>query len=161
MLDDLEKNKPHSIVQRVQQLQDPRMLGLVVFAVIVLLMSYSGVKIIHTNYQLQQQIAQRQQENDIQKLKNENLKLKNQYYNTPQYLELSARQNFGLAMPGEKVLLVPKAVAEAHIPADTPTISSNEEAAAIKEQPFMQRNFQAWADFFLHRTTSAPTESTD
>ncbi len=131
------------------------MLGLVVFAVIVLLMSYSGVKIIHTNYQLQQQIAQRKQENDIQKLKNENLKLKNEYYNTPQYLELSARQNFGLAMPGEKELLVPKSVAQAHIPADAPTISTDQEAATTKDQPFYQRNFQAWVDFFLHRTTAA------
>jgi hypothetical protein len=50
-------------------------------------------------------------------LQNENDDLKNAYYKSPQYLELSARQNFGLAAPGEKELLVPKAVALAHVPA--------------------------------------------
>ena len=140
---------------RLEQLQDVRVLGLVVFAVIVLLMSYSGVKIIHTNYQLQQDIAQKQQENDIQKLKNENLKLKNEYYNSPQYLELAARQNFGLAMPGEKVLLVSKAVAQAHIPAGSDVPTTEEVTAAAEHQAFYQRNMRAWVDFFLHRTTAA------
>src|SRR3954462_3772551 len=120
MLDTLSKYRNHPWLQ---QLQDVRVLGLVVFAFIIVMMSWSGVKAIHTNYQLQQQIARQKQENDIQKLKNENLKLKNEYYNTPQYLELAARQDYGLAMPGEKELLGPKAVALAHIPAGSPDLS--------------------------------------
>src|SRR5690349_12374719 len=95
----------------LSKLTDVRVLGQVVFVGVVLLFSWSAVKVIHTNYKLQQQIARLQQENELQKLKNDNQRLKNEYYKSPQYLELAARQNFGLAAAGEKELLVPKEVA--------------------------------------------------
>lgn len=150
MWDKLSSYKDHPLWQ---QLQDMRTLGMVVFAAVMLLMTYSGVKVVHTNYQLQQQIARQKQENEIQKLKNENLKLQKDYYNTPQYLELAARQNFGLALPGEKELIVPKAVATAHIPAGVVDVTA-ESKPKVSTQPFMLRNLQAWADFFLHRTAA-------
>ena len=140
----------------LEQLSDIRVLGQVVFAVVVLLISWSGVKVIHTNYQLQQQILRVQQENEIQKLKNENLRLKNQYFNSPQYLELAARQNFGLAMPGEKELLVPKAVALAQIPAGVESVASAEATELKDDRPFIQRNLSSWFNFFLHRSTVSP-----
>jgi hypothetical protein len=129
----------------------------VVFAVLVLLVSWSGVKAIQTNYKLEQQISQLNQENALRKLENSNQKLKNEYYNTPQYLELAARQNFGLAQPGEKVLLVPKAVAMAQVSgqqAITPD-SVVRTSEARGRQPFYQRNIQAWIDFFLRRQSDA------
>jgi cell division protein FtsB len=147
MFDQITKYQHH-----LRRLQDMRVLGQVVFVVVVLMVSYSGVKVIHTNYKLQQHIAQLQQENEVQKLKNANQKLKNEYYNTPQYLELAARQNFGLAAPGEKELLVPKAVALAHAPEQAGATESDETGGVKK--PFYQRNMQAWLDFFLHRTPS-------
>ena len=151
MLELFDKYRRHPWLD---QLRDTRVLGLVVFAFIMVWMSWSGVNAIHTNYQLQQQIAQKQQENEIQRLKNENLKLKNEYYKTPQYYELAARQEDGLALPGEKELLVPKEVAMAHIPAGVadPTIGARGSSSA--KQPFLVRNLQAWYDFFLHRTPS-------
>jgi len=42
-----------------------------VFTVIVLLISWSGVKSIQTNYGLQKQISKLQQENDVAKLQKE------------------------------------------------------------------------------------------
>ncbi|MDB5177603.1 MAG: hypothetical protein JWN75_1271 [Candidatus Saccharibacteria bacterium] len=143
---------PEKYQQYIHRLSDVRVLGQIVFVVIVLLISWSGVKVIHANYQLQQQIVRLQQENEVQRLKNENQKLKNEYYNSPQYLELAARQNFGLAAPGEKELLVPKAVALAHVPAQAVIEQDAGRAGNASKKIFYARNIEAWIDFFFHRT---------
>lgn len=137
--------------QYIEQLGDIRVIGQIVFVAIVLLISYSGVKVIHTNYQLQQQISQLQQQNEIAKLQNENQKLKNDYYNSSQYLELSARENFGLAAPGEKELIVPKEVALAYAPESA--VSASQTTKAATHQAFIVRNLIAWRNFFLHRSS--------
>ena len=134
--------------QYVLSLRDVRNVGLLVFTVIVLLISWSGVKSIQTNYGLQKQISKLQQENDVQKLQNQNLQLQNKYYGTDQYLELSARQNLGLGMAGETELLVPKSVALAHTVKQPNAETAKSE---VPKQPFWQRNFQAWVNFFLDR----------
>jgi cell division protein FtsB len=85
----------------ILSLRDVRNVGLLVFTVIVLLISWSGVKSIQTNYGLQKQIVRLTQENEVRSLQNTNLALQNRYLDTPQYLEISARQNLGLAAPGE------------------------------------------------------------
>ena len=136
-----------------RMLSDVRSLGLVVFAIIAILVTWSGAKAVQSNYKLQQEIAQLEQQNTLQELKNNNQKLKNQYYNTPQYLELAARQNFGLALPGEKELIVPKAVAMARVAGIVPISnpSSSIITATKKDQPLFQSNIQDWLNFFLHR----------
>jgi len=134
----------------VEQLQDVRVIGLVIFGLIVVSIAWSGANAIETNYGLQRQISQLQQQNQVNALANDNLKLQNEYFNTDQYLELAARQNFGLAKPGETELLVPKSVALAH----TVNIVNSEQQQAVttkSKQSKFQRNFQAWMNFFLHR----------
>lgn len=132
----------------LRRLSDVRFLGQVVFGIIVLLISWSGVKAIQTNYNLQKQISALQQQNAVQQLMNNNLKLENQYYNTDQYLELSARQNLNLADPGEKEILVPKSVALANT-VDLGTTAATSEKPDTR--PAYERNYQAWLQFFLHR----------
>jgi cell division protein FtsB len=132
----------------LSRLRDVRVAGQVVFVVIVLLVSWSGVKSIDTNYALQKQISQLQQQNTVEQLQNNNQKLQNDYYNSDQYLELSARQNFGLAAPGETELIVPKAVALSYT---TPLPTSATTKDASGNIPFYERNVQAWINFFLHR----------
>src|SRR3954464_12854502 len=80
----------------VLSLRDIRNVGLLVFTVIILLISWSGVKSIQTNYGLQKQITRLSQQNQLSSLQNTNVALQNQYYNTPQYLEIAARENLGL-----------------------------------------------------------------
>ena len=133
-------------------LKDVRNLGLLVFVIIVLLISWSGIKTIQTNYGLQKQISALQQENQVGKLQNTNLALQNEYYGTDQYLELAARQNFGLGAPGETELLVPKDVALAHTVKQPGAASVK---TSVPSQPFWQRNFESWMDFFLHRDSTA------
>lgn len=132
----------------VRRLTDVGFVGQMLFVVIVLLISWSGIKTIQTNYGLQKQISALKQQNDLQKLQNSNLELKNEYYNSPQYLELAARQSFSLAAPGEKEVIVPREVAMAYT-IDLPEPAKSD--IASNKPPAYQRNIEAWRDFFLHR----------
>ena len=137
----------------VRQLRDVKFAGQILFLIIVLLISWSGVKAIQSNYGLQKQISALHQQNQVQQLENNNLQLQNEYFNSNQYLELSARQNFGLAAPGETELLVPKNVALAHtvtLPSTNTTVDKPSD-----KQPTYQRNFEAWVNFFMHRQSTA------
>ena len=130
------------------RLRDVRFAGQVLFVVIVLLISWSGVKTIQVNYDLQKQIATAKQENNIQQLENATLKLENRYYQSNQYLDLQARQDYGLAASGEQEILVPKSVAMYYAPKFTlpPSIP------AKTYQPVYQKDIQDWVNYFLHRS---------
>jgi len=138
------------IVELVRRMQDVRAIGLVMFGIVVLLMTWSGIKVIGTNYTLQKQIAEMQQQNSVQSLSNTNMKLSNEYYQTDQYLEIMARQNFGMAAPGETVLAVPKTVALSYT-VDKPDAEATAKKETEAKQPAYQRNFQAWINFLFHR----------
>jgi cell division protein FtsB len=134
---------------QLAQLKDVRTIGLLLFLMVALTITWSGTKAIQRNYELQKHISELRQENSVGELENNNIKLQNQYYNTDQYLELKARQDFGLGQSGETLWLVPKSVALAHVdklPSSKDTIPTPE-----SQRPSYQRNFQAWMDFFLHR----------
>ena len=135
----------------VQRLSDIRFAGQMLFVIIVLLISWSGVKTIQSNYVLQKQISALKQQTDVQKLENNNLGLQNQYLKTNQYLELSARQNFGLANPGEKEVVVPESVALSYT-TNLPT--ADKQTAPTSKQPIYQRNWQSWLHFFIHRQSN-------
>ena len=146
------KNKPlpEKIYDYILQFRDVRAVGLLLFLVIVLLISWSGVKVIDTNYKLQKEISRLEQQNQVRKLANDNIKLENEYYQTDQYLELAARQNFGLAANGEIVVNIPRHVALAHT-VNLPDTELEEARKTKARQPAYQRNFQAWVNFLLHR----------
>jgi cell division protein FtsB len=137
----------HKAISFIQRLGDVRFAGQVLFVVLVLLISWSGIKTIQTNYGLQKQITGLKQQNDLKRLQNNNLELENQYYQSNQYLELMARQNFGLAAAGEKEVLVPEKVALAY----TTNIPVTETEEIVVKPPAYQQNLQSWVDFFLHR----------
>ncbi len=147
------KLEPYAIAVRtyILSLRDIRNVGLLVFTVIVLLISWSGVKSIQTNYGLQKQISQLQQQNDVQKLKNTNLAFQNQYLGTSQYLEVMARQNLGLLTSGETELLISKDVALAHTVKQPEVVIVS---PAVPKRSFWRHNFQEWINFFLHRSST-------
>lgn len=148
-------NKIKSYYQRIQlkKLSDLKTMGLIIFAVVVLLITWSGVKTIQSNYDLQNQISTLQKQNQVQQLENENLKLENNYYNTNQYLELSARQELGLGSSGETELIVPQSVALAHL-APLPSVQDNLTKSNTTQSGY-QKNFEAWVNFFLHRQSNS------
>ena len=129
-------------------LRDIRFLGLIVFLVIMLLVTWSGVKSVQTNYELQKQIAFLSQQNDLQKLKNDNIRLQNNYYSTNQYIELSARQNFGLQANGETEVIIPKSVALKQLI----TLANDQSTdISVGSQSAWQKNFEEWINFFMNR----------
>ena len=142
-----DKYKQQALVY-AQKMGDVRFVGQLIFAILVLLITWSGIKAIQTNYGLQKQIATLKQQNSIQALENNNLALQNNYFNSNQYLELAARQDFGLAASGEKEVLVPESVAMAYT-TDLPSIAKP--VAATSKQPTYQKNFESWVNFFMHR----------
>lgn len=140
--------------KKAKRLADIRNIGLYIFGVVVVAIAWSGAKTVQSNYELQKKISELRQENTVLSLQNSNTELQNQYYKTDQYLELSARQNLGLAAPGEKVLLVPKATALKYI---DPNLNQSENApqpAALDNRPGYVKNLEAWRDFLLGRKLS-------
>lgn len=135
------------------ELYDTRVLGLLGFGVVAILVSWSGIKSIQTNYELQKEISIQAQQNDVTKLENDNIKLRNEYYKTDEFLELAARRQFGLAAPGEKLYIVPKDVAMANV-AKIPDVTSEEAKAVVTNKPFYQKNIEAWFNFFLRKSAN-------
>lgn len=127
---------------------DVRNVGLVIFVIIALLVTWSGIKVVQSNYDLQKQISVMRQENDLKKLANSNLALRNKYLETDQYLELTARKQYNKALPGEKLLVVPKSVALAHT-VDIPIQQESNSISIDNEGPWYERNFNAWLDFLF------------
>lgn len=149
----LEKIKKYEKHPMAQNFKDVRFLGFLLFGVLVLLATWSGVRVIETNYDLQKQITQINQQNAVQKLQNENLKLQNEYYNSDTYLELAARKQFGKAAPGEKLFLVPKSVALAKAK-ELPKDDNEQTQASEAKQSKYQQNLQAWMNFLFRKNQS-------
>ena len=80
------------------------------FGVVALLVTWSGIKVAQNNYDLGKKVSVIQQRNDVASLENQNLKLKNKYYESNEFLELAARRQFGRAAAGEKMYIVPSDV---------------------------------------------------
>lgn len=142
-------NYQRQISHFLNRFNDVKFLGQLIFVVIVLLISWSGVKAIQANYNLQKKISVLKQQNNVQSLQNEDQKLQNQYYNTNQYLELSARQDLGLAQSGEQEILVPSQVAMSYT-VNLPGLS--QQTVKPEKKSAIQNNFDSWVDFFLHRS---------
>jgi cell division protein FtsB len=143
------KNKyRQKISEFIDRLSDLRFLGQIGFAIFILMISWSGIQSIQANYNLQKQITELNQQNDLMTMSNENLRLQNDYFKSNQYLELSARRNFGLAAPGEKVIVVPKSVALSAV-SDIKIQDNN--ATSLAKKTVMQNNAKSWLDFFLNR----------
>lgn len=149
----LDKIKSYQHHPWVEQLKDVRVLGLLAFVVIVMLVSWSGVNVIQTNFDLEKQVSKLEQQNEVAELKNKNLKLQNEYYNTDAYLELTARKQFGKAAPGETAIIIPKKVALSYT-VELPEVDQKEAKAALPAQSKYQQNFETWMNFLLHRQSA-------
>jgi cell division protein FtsB len=135
----------------INYFSDVRNLGLLAFGVIAMLVTWSGIKVVQTNYDLQRQMSAMQQENEVKRLENSNLELSNQYYETDQYLELAARKQYNKALPGEKLLIVPSSVALAHTKdVDLPDVE-NSSMPLEESGPWYERNFNAWMEFLFRK----------
>ena len=119
------------------------------FVLVVMAIAWSGVKTIQDNYALQIKISVLKQQNEVLSLQNGNAKLQNGYYQTNQYIDLSARQDLGLAGQGEKVMLVSKATALKYV--DQSLATTPKDTSVNKPTSRYMSNLEAWRDFLLGR----------
>jgi hypothetical protein len=78
--------------------------AIIVAAVVLVVMI---VRTLEQNYQSEIYIKQSQLENSIQAIENENMKLKQNYYQSAEYLELAARMA-NKALAGENLVILPE-----------------------------------------------------
>lgn len=101
--------------------------------------AWGTVQAIQQNFELQQQVDGIGQQIAYQELENETLQFENQYYNSNEYLELSARDHLGKANPGEKLLILPPT-----------TVSDKAATGQPAVTPIAKRsNLQQWMYFLF------------
>lgn len=140
-----EKIKNNSVTK---SLFDTRNLAVYAIAVLALSVTWSSIKIIDKNYQLEKRINRLQQEVDILDQQTKNQKLKNQYYNTDAFLDLAARKYFSKAAHGESLILVPQDIANKYIHQQPETEAQKQ---AKKPKPLFIQHWQEWINFFTHK----------
>lgn len=99
--------KPLLYRLRHDWLTTQHMVGLVA---IILAISWilSALSAIQQNYILQKQVNERERQKILIALERDNLAFENEYYKSLEYQELALRERLGLAMPGEKKLVLGK-----------------------------------------------------
>ena len=78
---------------------------------------WGTVQTLQKNFTYQQQVDTLTQNVELEKLRNQNLKFQQQYYQSDEFLELSARQRLGKASPGEKLIILPRSSPHVETPA--------------------------------------------
>lgn len=135
--------------EKLKNFSDVRVIGLLAFGVVVILVSWSVLNVLQVNYELERQKSDLEQKNQIQKLQNENLNLQNVYFQSDEYLELSARRQLNKAAPGEKLYLIPRSVAMAN----TVTLPKTQRQLEQEKQQHRSKfslNLESWKNFFFH-----------
>lgn len=74
--------------------------------------AWSTIEAIQRNFKLQQQVDALSQQIAVQELENKSQSLQNKYYQSPEYLELSARERLNKTAPGESVVILPPNTAQ-------------------------------------------------
>jgi cell division protein FtsB len=102
--------------------------------------AWSTIEAIQRNFKLQQQVDSLAQQIAVQELENKSQALQNQYYQSPEYLELSARERLNKAAPDEKLIMLPANTVQ----------PISEEALQTAETPIQSRsNFAQWMYFLF------------
>jgi len=136
----------------ILKFRDIKFAGQFILLVAVLMISWSGVKAINLNNKIQKEILTTKQENEIQSLENQDIKLQNLYYSSNQYLDIQARSNYGLGEKGEKEIIVPSNVAWRYVPKIK--LPLNQQLSSKLEEPSYERNVQAWFRVLLNQPSS-------
>lgn len=100
---------------------------------------WGTVGTLNRNFQLQQEVDQLDQQIELAKLQNQNLSYQKNYYNTSEYLELSARELLGKVAPGEHLVILP----------DSSNIKDTTTTKAAVKTTEKPSNFSQWMEFLF------------
>ena len=140
--------KKHLTIEKARTQVTVHNIGMLAIVVVALSVSWTSTKIIQRNYGLLKEISVLEQKVRLDELAVENQKLMNEYYKTDAYLEIAARKQFNKALPGEKLMLVPKALAIQKVSDLIPS------QVTRPEQKEGLRKWQQWMRFLSGRAIS-------
>lgn len=122
--------------KKLREFWTTQRLIMAVVIVAVLIWIVSTIQVLNNNYNLQRQVDNALLDNQVTELENENLRLEQMYYQTDEYMDLSARSLLGKAQPGEHLVILPRV---------EHTDDSNNDGRATVEKS----NLDQWLDFLL------------
>lgn len=105
--------------------------------------AWGSIGLMQRNYGLQKELDKKYQQQQLIDLEVQNLTFKRNYFQSDEYKELAARQNLGLVMPGENVLILPPNSEEVK---QSDLKEKSEEILAPITTP---SNFDQWMDFLF------------
>lgn len=103
---------------------------------------WGSLGVMQRNYNLQKEVDLKQRQLQLAQIETSSLELEGRYYQTTEYQELAVRQDLGLVLPGESVLILP-ANSQLAKDADAPTASQ----ATSTVVPV--GNFRQWVNFLF------------
>lgn len=108
--------------------------------------AWASIGALERNYGLQKELDTKLLQQQLVELETQNLQYQQKYYQSQEYQELAARERMALALPGEKVLLLP--------PNSEASKGGHLEAAPSEVLEPPQSNFQQWMNFFFGKRES-------
>jgi hypothetical protein len=112
---------------------------------------WGSLGVMQRNYNLQKEIDSKQQQLQLTQLQTDTLQLQSRYYQTSEYQELAVRQDLGLGLPGESVLI---------LPANTQAAKDADQAAVAgtTPAPTPPDNLNQWANFLFGANSKAVSQ---
>jgi len=114
--------------------------------------AWGSIGVVQKNYMLQKVVDDKRREATLVELQTENLAFEQKYYKSAEYHELAARERMGLALPGEKVLILPPNSSTTQVS----DVEGSDEMPGVSEAP-RPSNIQQWMNFLLGGNHSANT----
>lgn len=103
---------------------------------------WGSLGVMQRNYDLQKEVDFKKRQLQLAELETQSLELSKRYYQTREYQELAVREDLGLGLPGERVLILPPN-SQAARDADKVT------TAQVSAAPVLQSNFEQWSKFLF------------
>jgi len=119
----------------------PGNLVVAVALLLALTFVWSSLGVMQRNYALEKELDAQKQQLQLAQLQTANDKLEQSYYKTAEYQQLAARQDLGLALPGEKLLVLP---ANSHA-----AIQADSEQGTVAVPVADTNNFEQWINFLF------------
>jgi hypothetical protein len=103
---------------------------------------WGSLGVMQRNYDLQKEVDLKQRQLQLAQVETASLELEQRYYKTREFQELAAREDLGLGLPGESILILPP---NSQAAKDADKAFSTKKTVAVEQVS----NFQQWVNFLF------------
>jgi hypothetical protein len=128
------------LIPRYRHLLTIQNAGLAIAVIIALSWVWGSVVTLQKNYKYQRQVDENNQRIELTKLQNKTYEYQQAYFKSDEFLELTARAKLGLALPGERLVLLPSSEGIKD------TVSAQKASAVTADN---ESNFARWMRFLF------------